>query len=444
MITMIICLIIVCFFMLFSNMSFDAVSYITMAINLYVFIVFMRKYRRNNLICFEFFFSIAFYVSLYSYFWIKDLSTGYSISLILDKINNTKSFTTATIVSTLAYLFFIIGCIIAHNHKDVRKMRQYTYSKSIESISCLLFLIVFSLFMIFNYSDYMIVKSGAEVDNAGSWIQWLNMSFLLYSVIVFMNGRAIGVSSLRSFIKSKPFYFVLLVILVIIHLSSGHRHHSLTVLLSIVFLFTLCIRKLPNSVLVIGVFGSYLLFSIIGFTRQGTAVNEIEFNAFSMFRDFSTASLATPFFIEYTDQYGFTWGSNYLLQLTSVIPFLSGIILNLGFTPSPSSYDLYTNVAQNGNIASGFGTSLVGDIYYTFGLFGLILAFFGLGYIVSWLFKRISLNQSHSVYETILFIVLISNSVFMPRSDLLSWLRSASLICIVYFMLEGLFKRSFR
>ena len=323
-------------------------------------------------------------------------------------------------------------------------MRQYTYSKSIESISCLLFLIVFSLFMIFNYSDYMIVKSGAEVDNAGSWIQWLNMSFLLYSVIVFMNGRAIGVSSLRSFIKSKPFYFVLLVILVIIHLSSGHRHHSLTVLLSIVFLFTLCIRKLPNSVLVIGVFGSYLLFSIIGFTRQGTAVNEIEFNAFSMFRDFSTASLATPFFIEYTDQYGFTWGSNYLLQLTSVIPFLSGIILNLGFTPSPSSYDLYTNVAQNGNIASGFGTSLVGDIYYTFGLFGLILAFFGLGYIVSWLVKRISLNQSHSVYETILFIVLISNSVFMPRSDLLSWLRSASLICIVYFMLEGLFKRSFR
>ncbi len=156
-----------------------------------------------------------------------------------------------------------------------------------------------------------------------------------------------------------------------------------------------------------------------------------------LFRDFLTASLATPFFVEYVDSYGITYGSNYLLHLTAIIPFLSGFIVTLGFKPAPLSYNVFTNTVLE-DVYTGLGTSLVGDVYYTFGLVGSAVAFYLLGYIVSWLYRRLIFEGSQSMYELISYVVLMSSSFFMPRNDLLSYLRTVALLCIVYYIMNSL------
>lgn len=72
-----------------------------------------------------------------------------------------------------------------------------------------------------------------------------------------------------------------------------------------------------------------------------------------------------------------------LLQLASIVPFMQSFILL--FIPRSSlalsSSTMFTNSFMD-STQGGMGTALIGDIYYTFGVIGVIILMFLLGYFL--------------------------------------------------------------
>ena len=84
----------------------------------------------------------------------------------------------------------------------------------------------------------------------------------------------------------------------------------------------------------------------------------------------------------------------------------------------------------------GMGTSLIGDLYYSFGLPGIVVLMFILGYIVSTLFKKIVYGGNYSPYILICIAVLMSQSYFMPRNDYFSFIRLIAFQCLFYYIVS--------
>ena len=423
-----------------ETLDYTVIVYATVVMNIFILLYYLNKYRKSSIVCFEFLFTVAFLLATYSYFFIKNVSTSYTVMLMENSIRNESTYGKAILISSIAYYFFILCCCIANEHKTKKHNYYYSYSKNTEIVISVIYIVVFLVFISRGFYSYLYSKSQVvNVANTGirGWISWVNMSLMLYSIVIFMNNRALGITTLKDFIRSNKLYSLLWLIMVLIHLISGHRHHALTVIVVDVFLYTLCIKKIPNLLILIGLLVGVWLFSLIGFMRTGLSdIDEYELQVNSLVRDFVPASFATPFFIEYTDSYGYTYGANYFLPIVGMVPFLAGILKRIGlYVTAPTSYDFFTLYVTEDSV-SGLGTSLVGDLYYTWGLVGVIICFCFLGYFVSWLYKKIIIDNSTSPYHTIAYIVMMSVSIFLPRADFVSYFRTIALLCIMYYLIH--------
>lgn len=429
-----------------ETLDYPVIVYVTMAMNFFTLFFYLRKYRKTSLVCFEFLFSLAFFGATYSYFLVQNVSSSYALSLMEMNINKKSSFGEAVIISSIAYYFFILGSYIANFHSAKKRNSNYNYSKETEIVVSILYIIIFIVFLSRNFYSYLYSKSQVtEVTSTGAirgLIFWVNTLMILYSLVVFMNNRVLGTTMIKDFLMSNKLYSVLWMVLVLLHLISGHRHHALTIIAVVIFLYTVCIKKIPNLLIISGLVAGTLLFSLIGYLRTGlTTIAEYELQVNGLVRDFVPASLATPFFIEYTDNYGYTYGANYFLPIVGIVPFLAGILKMIGlYVTAPTSYDFFTLYVTEDSV-SGLGTSLVGDIYYSWGFVGVLICFCFLGYFVSWLYKRIVVYNSTSPYLMIAYIVMMSVSIFLPRTDFVSYFRTIALLCIFYYLIQIFFSK---
>lgn len=77
----------------------------------------------------------------------------------------------------------------------------------------------------------------------------------------------------------------------------------------------------------------------------------------------------------------------------------------------------------------GLGTALIGDIYYSFGIIGVVVLMFLIGLLVN------KLSRTHnSPYAMALLIVLAGNALFSPRVEYCYILRSLSYTIIFYIL----------
>lgn len=412
----------VCILMLFSyaSISLSVASVITLTINISTFIYYTRKYQRDNLLSFHFLFSLSYFLSVYAYFIIGRGHIDYSGYKILLNINNELFVIKALVVSTMAYLIYIFGAYLANNRKKDWETVNYTYSKEAEWICFLLSFVLFLLFFIFK--TRIIVR--AEFTEA----------ILLYTVVVFLNNKVLGTNSLRLFFRRNKLYCFLFILSCYFFLVMGSRHGFLTIFLPAVVLFSLYIKTIRKRYIFIGIILFWLLFIWVKYARVDM-LDEFNMKNMSLFGDFLPASLATPFFIEYTESYGYTYGSNYLLVVLSIIPFLAGLVQKSGFVSAQESHYFFTTYINGEDFDSGLGTSMVGDLYYSFGFIGVVVAFFLVGYFSSWLHHENTTNPLASPYAGIAFCGLMSEAFFMTRGVFLIVVKPIAFMFIVYFII---------
>jgi len=255
------------------------------------------------------------------------------------------------------------------------------------------------------------------------------MSFNISNILEFIILKKRGVTSIRAFIfKADKVYLINAFSIIIFLILWGNRSELLSLVLPILLLYSTFIRRLKKrEIILLLFFGVIILNAIkVGRSEPGGMLNLenvssslANFNKISfIFEDLRAANGSIFFFIDHVNMYGISGGKNAVLQIASVIPFLQSMIIRItGFNPDPPSSIVYTTRFHGANFASGLGTHIIGDLYYTFGISGIIFLMALLGIIVGHLYNRVFLTTSKNLYLLLVNCILFGNSVYCVRVE---------------------------
>jgi len=197
-------------------------------------------------------------------------------------------------------------------------------------------------------------------------------------------------------------------------LIAGNRSYGSQLLLPGIILFGVFKRNIGFKTFI----GFMVLSGLIMWTIQVTRTGEIiRFNidVKEVISDVVIPTRNNYICVEYVNKYGFTWGGNMVGGLGSIIPNLSTKLVKY-FNVNPrkiGSAEIFTDYTFGQSAPVGLGTTIVADIYLSFGLFGVIILMSLLGYVSKRLYKS-SLQLSY--YSIIMYAAIASYAVFWVRS----------------------------
>lgn len=257
-----------------------------------------------------------------------------------------------------------------------------------------------------------------------------------------------------SFLKNNALVVLLIFIVVCTFLSFGDRTTPIYLGLVVVGTYELFVHriKLPTVILVSIV--SLVLFFTVGQTRIATreeagrsSLIELTETTLSntssiidFFSDFVPASSALYLSLDYIEtHHEFYYPEKILITVLSPIPFVPSLLSEALFhIPNRELSSSYLTTSQyDRNIKrlnGGLGTHCVGDIYLSWGLFGVFLAFFLLGRIIG----IAQIRCRFSIYWAVVYISMLGNAVYIPRATLFDSYRLIVFQLIIIWLLRGL------
>jgi oligosaccharide repeat unit polymerase len=285
------------------------------------------------------------------------------------------------------------------------------------------------------YSDSNLYSSG----RLSGFAVFLSFAIITYIVSIVTNFasmpdlRRIGLFPIG---RNLSILFVInSIILIGTFLLSGYRSNAIQIIIPIVLAYQIKYRPIkPILVLIILLSGSLIMF-FIGMTRSGNDFNASSYTTLTYLRDFKPANAANTYLINYVDTSGPTGGSNMLFPILSIIPglqFIINLFININ-TLAPVSSKFFT-VSFNSD--SGFGTNIIGDIYYSFGFLGVVVLMFIYG-----CFLRRFTNAKNN-YELVMFLVFSGNAMFAPRVEYCYIIRSIAWSVIFLFLIRFISKKA--
>lgn len=393
-------------------------SFIPLTIFFYVVsnVLYLSRFKKENLFCFELLFAIAFFLcSFISPFVLPLLDSWHSRVFIDTNELQIKCYA----VSYLGYLAYLLGLSVNRSSSDMHEnsLRFIFDRKTVQTsnIICFLFIVLFYLNggtkMWTLYVDSQNMSDLSE--RLGSWGQFLSYAMYIYVVCIVttFQGQNIENRSITSFVKSIPVLFYINTIsLVVPLLFSGYRSNALQLLIPGLMIYSIAVKRIKTSQLFVILMIGFVILQIIGYTRSGDRLTGAEIDTASLMRDFIPANGANSYLISYVDQHGPTWGSNMLLPILSIVPYLQSIALSIVDRSSlaPVSSSFYTKEFDSW---SGLGTNIIGDLYYSFDLWGVVILMFVYGVFL----KKIS--NYKSPYQMVLFAMFTGNALFAPRVE---------------------------
>lgn len=398
------------------NWIINSVNIIYIIINLQYFFF----YKKKNLLCFEFFFALSFWVCSFLYsFLIFEVDDFFASLINYDEYTISKGY----LVCLLGYLFYILGLILVkYRHTSVIKfhfnLNFISFLNKTMGWICvglfLLFLATGGLSIILIYDANAGIDQARRFDGFGIPMDLLGLSLNIATVTNFISLmlKKQHKSIIYLFKSFDIKYLFIFAFMSILFLITGYRSGALQLLLPFVILFTY-FYKISNIKILVSLIAAVLLFVSIGYLRSGNeqdakTINNLDF--ITSLRDFYSINGALFFLIDYSDTNNPTYGTNIIFHSASAIPFAQNFIINF-INPedlSPDSSLLYSNSKW---VNYGLGTNLIGDIYYTFGLTGVTILMFLLGVVIAYSYRKMN------IYWQIVYFILCGNSIFFPRIE---------------------------
>ncbi len=391
---------------------------ITSALYILLTYVYLNRYRKKQLFCFELIFGISFFMST--------LSLPYVLSIIDDW--HARIFVKSEIVQVKAYLICFIGYLcymlglVLNNQKPQyrshnRKIDYIFTSRSVQIANSFTLLTII-LFYGMGGSSLITLYSNQGSDlsmRLGSWGEFMQYAMCFYTVSIMVNllSEKVEKSSIIRFLRSLPVLFYLNTALLVIPLViSGYRSNAVQLVIPMILMYSLAIKKLSFKKIVLMIVSGYLVLFVIGMTRTGGHIEEGSFDSYAVIQDFVSANAANTFFVDYVDEHGSTGGGNMILKMAAIVPFMQSFIVAIfGKNSFPQdSSSVFTLTFYNPG-EGGLGTSLIGDLYYSLGLIGTMALMFILGRIIY------IINKKQSLYTTLILLILTGNAIFAARVE---------------------------
>lgn len=388
----------------------DAVVYIGL------FVSYMWKYRRRNILCFEIMAMPIGFIGLFFLDIILDyvplLTRFYDVG---DEAIKEKSAT----LQMIAWIVFLLGSIVAHN----KGMKKNSTTKYHVDYNTLLYFITGILLLLIVY-DYL---SGTfdtwffysnmdtmERDDRNQGLGHLTCLILAATVVDIMRLRDLGVSCFKDYIKKcnkiliAEWAFISFLLII-----SGNRNEMLLVALPLVVSYSICIQKIDNKIILLAAAAGVLLMVFVGSSRQTeVSLEEANFGGESFFVDFAVLGYDCDYMVKYTDQHGSIFFRDVPGFVLSGVPFLGPRLLDIiGYIPPERSSNLCTDSVGS---TSGLGTSLIGDLYYGGGFLWVVIFMYCFGYVMSRLYNS---DKNIGKYQLLLYSYMVANAVYYVRSQ---------------------------
>lgn len=420
----------------------------------------------GNYVTITFLFLLSFLIVHFQIYldYVFSLRDKLNVFLYLDYNIVPKAITLAAI----ALLCYLIGVtyqsIVELNSHQTKKIKNISFS--------LVFLKVLFVFLFFlnlyvtpfeyyqgNYGYYMNNNKISYLQSIFNQLFQVSIWSYIICVIISLAQKEIKFYNLYQYISKLGFLFLLIVALYsFLTLSAGSRSPIIKIFLLLFVGYIILRKKLINPIIyliLIIILGYFIEF--IGFFRNidgGLDILSRLNEAYLLRSDYQDASGQKSLFPPSVELAGSVeayqsvvmdqeynsklYGLGILAPLISIIPGLGYLIQSIFSIELKGSAQYITEMVGT---SYGTGTTALADIYLNFGLWGVIFIFFVFGYCVSNLdtksyrdFKNISLlNQ-------VLFMVLISNAIYLGRASIFYVFSDVVLVYIIV-MLSILFQR---
>lgn len=337
----------------------------------------------------------------------------------------------STVVAFIALNFFILfntcySKINSYNLKKFNINRYMIYSLGFILVflfSCFIYTGGYS-FMFSRYLEGDLIYSG--IDN------YLFLLINILTIFVCILGFLTQDKTVRNF------SLLLSILVSLLFVITGYRSLFISIALILFYFYNVNVKKIKfyQTLIPIVVGGGLMYFIML--SRSGSDFNYNQNNNFlDIFSDLIINNWGLYVLVDYTSTHGSVFWMNFIPQLLTIFPF-SGYLLKSFEIPLQYSYGQFpTYLAFGNNPAFGLGTNMVGEAFLSANLFGVILVFSMLGLLL----KKLSKNINKNIYINIIFIYLVSQSLFLPRADYGWPIRSIVWMLVIYILLSSVFNQ---
>ena len=330
---------------------------------------------------------------------------------------------------------------------QVRKCSSYAnrivYTKESLPGLHLLKIVYVTIFLLLFALAFSAVLAGSTVFLEGGDL--LSSLFeTIFPVVLLCNSFKEKPGNIRSFAKVNAMELTLGAIMMLLFVKIGDRGLIITCGVQIIIIFILCISRLKLwAIGLLMVLGAAFMFVI----RQTRMSDDFTSTTSSM-TSFVTAAVDVinsggaeyGFWFYLSDLTNISWelclGYEYslthdlfypieeiILNLASPIPLLPSLISTFVF--GKTTADFTTGMALNHYMASvgdgNFGNHCVIDVYMMWGIIGVLFVFYFFGFFVAKCYNK----TFDKLLFVALYVLLVSNAVYIPRNMVLSLIRPA-------------------
>lgn len=413
------------------------------------FLLFRKEYNSRSLVSFNILFLSSFFFVTYVYPSFIYGTSNETITSVGALVLNPKYITRAVALSHLAINVYFCGFILVSNKQESNQLQfnGLTDNKIIkESMLQLIYIVLFALTLIIYIKHLLSSDSIAVIESP--------FVYDLYR-IVFTVGLSLSVlkysergDNIIKFIFTNKLYILSALLFIIICLIIGDRGPVLylgTVMASVYILF---VKKLKTYVIILSCLIAILLMFLIRETR-GTSSSISSGGIASFFENSNESLLGVNslwnVFVDLTDIHNeMTIGYEYVQKKGVIYPEK---IVIVPFYPIPKVPSILSNLLYEksfNDISSGkviqqyvssaiiwnSGTHCVMDIYIHWGIVGVFLFFFVFGFFVGTIYKQ----STHNLFCTIIYIAIIAESIYLPRSSILSIVRTVVYVTMTIYI----------
>lgn len=217
--------------------------------------------------------------------------------------------------------------------------------------------------------------------------------------------------------KVSRIFIGIIVFVVLLLLWSGNRTAVSQLILPLVCLYTILFRNISLK--------TFVGISLVGIVFMWFVQNQRSETGFDLkspmllILDLTIPARTTYTAFDFTTEYNYTYGKSMSLGIVGIIPLLPSLVVGNDKELLKGSAELLTDYTFDvhklpSEIRIGLGTTILADIYLSFGLVGVIVLMFLLGYLVNrYTIKSLSLNY----YSMIILGGLLANAIFLVRAS---------------------------
>jgi len=263
------------------------------------------------------------------------------------------------------------------------------------------------------------IKSGYEYgprrDRSEAGVSRHILLLIICTAIVIISTELYNKYILATY-KIKKTVFLSIFVLILMLLWAGNRTAASQLAIPIVCIYTMFFLNVKLRHFLILVF--LMIIAMWGIQRSRSSSSFNISNPISIILDLTIPARQTYTAMDYVELNGYTYGKSMSLGIIGTVPFLASKITkgDMREYSSPEILTAFTNDKFKIPLSSriGLGTTIIADLYMSFGLIGIILLMFVLGYFINILLIK-SLKANY--FSLIILAGMLANTVFVVRAS---------------------------